>query len=280
MKILSLIILQIVKKIPRGYWRIMRFVAQRDPELWDYPIKLKIDEKLVLRADLRESVYMGIFRNGYIPHQYGLDILFSKLIKCGETVYDVGANIGYTAMVLSRCVGTSGKVIAVEPSPRTFALLSRSLCSRQNVTLLNCAASKNNEKVTLYVPEELDLSSQAEIPNSTRIEIDGRTLDSISKEYGQPDFVKVDVEGFEADVFVGMKTILSHKRPPIIIFEALNRTAFNKCKSILTDCVGEEYIFFSVGNNGEVVEEILNNNTNDFIALPKWAKYRINDKMK
>lgn len=275
MKLLSRILLPIAKVIPRGYWRIIRFIANRDPDLWNYPLELRLDKNLVIRADLRESVYTGIYRHGNIPHQHGLDIVFSNLIRSGETVFDIGANIGYTAMVLSHYVGPNGKVVAVEPSPKTFALLSRSLLVKDNVTLVNCAASKNNEKVTLYVPAELDLSSQTEMPNSTRVEIDGQTLDSISHVYGQPDLVKVDVEGFEADVFIGMELLLQNERPPIVIFEALNRYAFEVCKGILNDLSAGNYLFYRVGINGEIINETLEKGSNDYIALPNWAKERV-----
>src|ERR1035437_10176539 len=70
-----------------------------------------------------------------------LDVM-RKTVKPGDTVLDVGANVGALTVPMAQMVGPSGKVIAWEPQPETFALLKKNIEQNDlnNVTMRKCAA--------------------------------------------------------------------------------------------------------------------------------------------
>jgi tRNA G37 N-methylase Trm5 len=82
--------------------------------------------------------------------------LLRKLIKPGDVVLDVGANIGYYAVLFGRWVGDGGWVIAVEPEPDNFSLLCRNLAANgsSNVIPLPVAASDRFGELALYLSSD------------------------------------------------------------------------------------------------------------------------------
>ena len=122
MKLLSRIALALARRLPRGYWRVTRFAARRDPALWDLPLPLRhLPNKMIL-ADLREPVFTAFLRHGCFPHQEGEDLVSTRLLRPGDVVFDVGANIGYPTILFANLVGPTGGIIALEPSARAYRL--------------------------------------------------------------------------------------------------------------------------------------------------------------
>src|SRR5258708_4586206 len=79
--------------------------------------------------------------------------LFKKEIKPGQTVLDIGANIGYYTLIAAKLVGPSGKVYAFEPDPTNFKILKKNVerNGHSNVVLVNQAVADKNKKVRLYL---------------------------------------------------------------------------------------------------------------------------------
>jgi FkbM family methyltransferase len=275
MKITSKWLLIMARFMPIGYWRMIRHAAKTDPALWDYPIKLKFCRGFRLRADLRESVYTGLYRFGYIPHQLGLDMLCMKVLRPGDIVFDVGANIGYTTLLFSALVGEKGKVVAVEPSRKSYDLLLRAIQERKNVVCLNLAASDQPGEIAFFVPKSLDLASCLPVSGADLARVQSDTVDRIADIHGAPDFVKIDVEGYEPNVFRGMTKTLRHDRRPILIFEALSAEAVKECVALLDELSNSGYAYYRVGGDDGALREDLAVGTNDYLALPEWASGRI-----
>src|SRR5215510_1926164 len=78
-----------------------------------------------------------------------------RLVKEGDHVVDIGANVGWYTKTLSELVGDQGQVFSIEPIPQTFELLS--FCVRKlklsNVKLLNCGISESDSKSVMHVPK-------------------------------------------------------------------------------------------------------------------------------
>jgi len=126
--------------------------------------------------------------------------------------FDIGANRG-DATVVALALGYD--VVALEPS-RIYAELVKNFIYNPRVTPLKFAASdKDNERVEFYEAQEDGLSTlNKEWLTSDTMPYAGKpfwtthantiTIDTLAKIYGEPDLIKIDVEGAEWSVFKGM----------------------------------------------------------------------------
>ena len=152
--------------------------------------------------------------------------LIKTIIQKDDIVLDVGAHIGYYTLLMSDLVGINGKVFAFEPESSNFDLLQKNLdinlCN--NVVIENKAVSNHSGKSYLYLSK--DNSGMHRLNQSKYckefIETDVITLDSYF--FANPliskiRFVKIDVEGSEFDVLIGMKLILDKNTDIMIMME-------------------------------------------------------------
>lgn len=129
-------------------------------------------------------------------------------------LFDIGANRGdATACGLQKGFD---KIIAVEPAPQMFSLLTRAYIYNPKVVPLKFAVSdSNNEKIEFYECVEDGLSSiekgwltDPNMPYNGKpfrtISAVTCTLDWLIEQYGNPDLVKIDVEGAESIVLAGL----------------------------------------------------------------------------
>ena len=134
--------------------------------------------------------------------------------------FDVGANVGNkTAIFQHFC----SKVIAVEPDPINFSILQRRFRIRRGVTLVQAAVGKMSGRDSLTRPLGSDGAISTLSPKqlkclvqNTRFEMTERaisghqyevvvvTLDQLILKHGMPSYIKVDVEGYEREVFGGL----------------------------------------------------------------------------
>jgi FkbM family methyltransferase len=145
--------------------------------------------------------------------------LSALLRETTGTVVDVGANIGFITV---RAARTASHVIAIEPHPTRFRYLERNVALNglSNVTCINCAVGAAQGEITLYDidptlgPRPLDVSATP--GRGTRHRVPLRALDSLVEE---ADLVKIDVEGYEAEVLRGATNVLASG--PRVVVEAL-----------------------------------------------------------
>jgi FkbM family methyltransferase len=149
-----------------------------------------------------------------------------RALQPGGVFLDVGANIGTYTVPAAKRVGPNGRVVAVEASPGVFPYLARNICLNglSNVRLVQCAAlAENAGAVPFYEapPDHFGMGALSEQFGATPVEVQARTLDTVLSECGldSVDLLKVDVEGFEVDVFAGAERLLTGDRPPRILFE-------------------------------------------------------------
>jgi FkbM family methyltransferase len=139
-------------------------------------------------------------------------------LTSGDVAIDVGANVGHYTSRMCRLVGTAGRVVAVEPVPGTFALLTANArhfaCG--NLTLLNLAASDKPGVVGLSVPDAGGYEAHLDAAGPLRCL--AAPLDALGIP-GPVRLVKIDAEGHEAAVLRGMSSQIARDRP-IVIFEA------------------------------------------------------------
>ncbi|CAN5550398.1 hypothetical protein BH10PLA1_BH10PLA1_18170 [soil metagenome] len=158
---------------------------------------------------IQRDIYVGCYERNETA-------VFRKILRPGNTLVDVGANVGYFTALGSHIVGRTGRVISVEPNPSGFAKLD-SMVERSGITWcsrFNIGLSDAIGHITLYEPpaEHHNLNSTMNpVDNYKPIDVQIRTLDDLLDEQKIEcvDLIKVDVEGHEPKVFAGGSKFLS-----------------------------------------------------------------------
>lgn len=158
-----------------------------------------------------------------------------RYLHSGMTVLDVGAHHGYYALLASRSIGASGKVIAFEPSPKERVRLRQHLqlngCS--NVSVESFALEEVEEEKELFLvdgTEDYCNSLRPPVVNAgtTTIKVKTTTLDKFlrRKVIDRVDFIKMDVEGAELNVLKGAQELFTKTPRPVLLVELYDmRTA-------------------------------------------------------
>lgn len=146
-----------------------------------------------------------------------------KHLKPGMTFYDVGANIGFFALVAARLVGKEGRVVAFEADPEVAARLrehaARNDFDRIKVEQLAVWSKPRAvffERTDPAASPDRGLGHVVSSGASNTIQVNAVSLDDYIGTERSPDFVKCDVEGAEVEVFLGARRLLMEKRPGIL----------------------------------------------------------------
>lgn len=139
----------------------------------------------------------------------------------GDVVFDVGANLGYVTINLARWVGRSGKIYAIEPSPRNFCILKKTIevNGLQDVVEASQLAISDQSAVrSLNISSESNLNSFV-TTKYTKETIDVQTLsmDDYFRDRRPPNFIKMDIEGAELQALAGMNKMLTEQGQPLRI---------------------------------------------------------------
>jgi FkbM family methyltransferase len=182
--------------------------------------------RVVTRIGARQ--YQLTSDDNYLDHVQGefepdMVRLFSKVLRTGDYVLDVGANIGCTSLLFSQ---SARQVYSFEPSPTTFRLLQENLseAGAGNVVAANVGLGKGEGAFELtFAP---DNRSGGFVSNLTSASA-GHTIEQIHIVAGdaylrdagieQVDFIKIDVEGFERNVIEGLAGTIDRCRPVVVL---------------------------------------------------------------
>jgi len=174
----------------------------------DFPeISLLISERESQLTPYIEIILEGIYDRN--------DVMRAR---AGESVIDVGANVGVFAIVQAR---RGARVVCFEPHPGAFANLLQNLklngVARQ-VTAVNAAVSTSDGMASLVTASGSVSSHLGSAGAEEYVSVNTVRLDSELRRLGieRPDLLKVDVEGAELDVLAGADQTLRHVRAAIL----------------------------------------------------------------
>jgi len=172
----------------------------------------------------REAVGRHIISYGFyeLGHLYELLNIFKDLNidTTSGTMIDIGANVGNHSVFLSKYFG---QVIAIEPHPRNFLLLSANCMLADNILPINTALGSASGSANLsYNDENMGAGSIANNVGSKSVTVPVNTLDNEIQlnDVQRIDFMKLDVEGLEHDVLKGAVGVIE-KHKPVISIEVL-----------------------------------------------------------
>jgi len=155
------------------------------------------------------------------PH---LQRIIREYVAAGATVYDIGANIGYVSLSLTKQVGAAGHVIAFEPIPRNANSFRQNIELNRltNVQLFEAAASDKCGETVIRFAENLTTASlvwHRHDPAATELTIRTVVIDQLVEtgDLRPPAFVKIDVEGAEGFVLQGMRRTIARAQPVVFI---------------------------------------------------------------
>jgi len=173
-----------------------------------------------------DDTYFNVYFWGdYEPYNTKI---YRRIIRAGDVVLDVGANFGWFSTLFARWVRDAGRVHSFEPVPFINALTAETLALNgvtSRVELNSFGLGMEDASLTFFTHAGLshghataaDLRRGDAVRHESRI----RRLDDYCEERQIRSFrfMKVDVEGFERDVFVGGERVLSREDAPVIAFE-------------------------------------------------------------
>ena len=157
------------------------------------------------------NTYLTLYLTGKRLTEKREMALLQTLIEPGMTIADIGANVGFYAVLMGQWVGAGGRILAFEPDPFTFELLQRrtAAATPANIEVRQFALGDQRGTATLYCSAynraDNRVGQRHDEPNVEAIEIQVRTLDEYLAERGLPavDAMKIDVQGLEANVLRG-----------------------------------------------------------------------------
>ncbi len=167
------------------------------------------------------------------------DLPLSRFIEArlapGQIAFDVGANIGLFTVAMARAVGETGHVVAYEAVPENYQYLLDNVGMNylsQWCTLRRQAAWSKSEKLSFWAPRKfrgngsLRMAEQEYIrrypgDELSTIEVDAVPLQPELERFESVSLVKVDVEGAEFQVLLGMEPSLRSGRIKAVVFECL-----------------------------------------------------------
>lgn len=194
---------------------------------------------------------------------------YKYFLKPGDLVFDIGANLGNRSIIFSKL---SARVISFEPQDYCFNYLKWKFFLDSKVTVLKRAVSSNNVDMQMFISEQHVLSSLSKtwldkVKSSERFLnsnwseteiVKTNTLDFYIKHYGQPAFIKIDVEGFEYEV---IKTL---QKPITLSYEFNFPEGFENCIKCLN------HLNVISNSNGKYNYSI---GENVSLEYPKWVSF-------
>lgn len=191
-----------LKKIPKGYFFIFK--------------------KIYIRKKIK--------RGTFVSEEKEFSFI-DKIVKSGDKVVDIGANIGHYTVKFSNLVGEKGRVISFEPVPETFEILSynANLLPHRNITLINGAVSGKVQDVKFTIPG--DNYYQSHMDEVGNLAVMAFPLEFFIPENWSLSFIKIDAEGCD-ELIINSSINLINQFRPVVMSEINQETAEKLVKKL------------------------------------------------
>jgi FkbM family methyltransferase len=266
-------------------------------------VPIHIDDWPAIYVDLRllNSHYWLIGTPfAHSPIELDEQIVMRRFVTEGDTVFDIGANLGVHTALLAQLAGPRGRVIAFEPNPELLPTMARTIEGLRNATLFPWALSDEDTEATFFVPKDRAMGSLSDwtslesmavlrerlaLGKAHTITVQQQRVDDLVSKgiLPVPDFIKCDVEGAELKVFRGARETLDRVDAPVILFEAGPESAagfgltMSDAADFLLALPRPGYELFEVGGGGtlrRIRPADLTQHNQNVLAVPRSSSAR------
>jgi len=284
-----------LRRILRVYARYFPYHWKKEGVVRRFSDLLKLDpDELALSELWFGSQVLCRMCDGYQQRLYYFgtqdrksEELFSRLLRAGDTVLDVGANIGIYTLLAASKVGVHGRVMSLEPIPETFRELRENVrlnCCK-DVSLYQVAAWQCNGTVQMGCP--MDPRRHADlygvgiegIEQST-LTVKAVRIDDLVRSAGisRVDFIKMDIEGAELPALRGASEVLWRDRPKLMLevhhgmtsrfrYEPQDIARFLEPLGYQCYAMNEDYRA-SLGKRSPALSDLRHDSKDNFLFLP------------
>jgi FkbM family methyltransferase len=221
--------------------------------LGDYTAIARVLGRYKLYVDTRDRGFGShLLLDGY--WEIWLTQFCARNVRAGMTAVDVGANFGYYSVLLAELVGETGKLIAVEPNPHAADFLRRSIdlngftprsqieqavLGRNGISSASLFIRDHEPKNATVVSPAFN-AVNAQQQGGYLMEIPATSMDALCAPLERVDFIKIDAEGAEEDIFAAMGNTIERHKPMIVVEFNAARSANNaQFVEQLTDIYGK-----------------------------------------
>ncbi|MEO0740232.1 MAG: FkbM family methyltransferase [Bacteroidota bacterium] len=206
---------------------------------------------MTLRVPLTEFVGRAVYYFGDLDPK--ITWVLQRLLRPGDTVLDIGANVGLVSHYAAGLVGPRGRVHAFEPQPQLVSLMEASVQANRlgNLHIHNLALGDEEAHLDLFIPSHNYGAASLVVEAGTegeRVRVPVLNATNYFEELGvdQARLVKMDVEGYEPTVLRGAARFLDHVGPHFILLE-LNRAGHHGGNDEAVQLLRRHgYVFFNI----------------------------------
>lgn len=190
-----------------------RYLEKR---IYGYHMRLDLNDRGISRTLL-------LFGQRELEHK----VMLERVLEPGMTVLDIGANIGYYALMELQLIGPTGTLVTVEPSPANVELLRYNLAlnGHDKVEVHQTAVSDRSGQREFFLSAMSNLNTFHDT-GTGRLHLSGETVKVETVTVPQlmvdrpPDLIRMDVEGHEVEVINGLlPAVAAGEMAPMILFE-------------------------------------------------------------
>lgn len=272
------------RRLARAFCRFLPPIAAQRIRSWIYPYGVAQQEHELVPA---RAVTGGCFEGRASDfHAYPMLVqgyfewrnvaICAAVCGRGDTVIEVGANIGTETVSFADIVGPKGRVVALEPDEENFRSLERmvELNGFQQVELHRCAAGAEDGEAEFEPPADRNMSGVGHVTSGGGercYRVTMRRLDWwLERGISDVKAVFIDVEGYEPAVLRGADVMLRRHRP-VVVLEAspklLRRNGWD-LGGLHEELTSAGYRTFSIGRFGLEGVDVGARNAGNWLAVP------------
>jgi FkbM family methyltransferase len=211
---------------------------------------------------------------GYRVRSMAMDRLYGRFVQHGDLIFDVGAHVGNRIASFRRL---GARIVAVEPQPALVKVLKLIYGRASDVTIEAAAVGRNSGTTELMInPDNPTVSTASrdfisaardapgwEAQHWTKtVQVPMTTLDVLIGRHGVPVFIKIDIEGFEAEALAGLSQSI---KALSFEFTTIQRDVAFAC---IDRCIALGYTHFNaaIGESHNLVHV----NWIDAVTIARW----------